>query len=374
MWFFRSPTVIYGRDALQALQTLEIRRPVIVTDKNVRKAGLVDIVLGNLTPEEYLIIDSIPEEPSIDEIASKLPNIVKFNPDTVIGLGGGSSMDAAKLLFFKTARPDLDYFDLTPLVTLNLKERHKLISIPTTSGTGSECTWAAVITDSLDKRKAELASPEIVSDFAILDPIMVLRMPSEVTKNTATDALTHAIEAYVSTWKNPYSDALAREAIHLITKGIIQVMNNPEDIDARSEVHIGASMAGSAFSNSQIGLVHALGHAFGALFSKPHGTSVGIFLPGVIKFNSETSESLYRELNDSFAPELKGSNLLESVLNFMNLLGRATKISDLGIVETEFAEKYEKLVDLCYESTGMVTNPRDVRKQDIVEILNEIKR
>ncbi len=374
MWFYRSPEIVYGPDSLQFLDTMEIRKAVIVTDRNIVAAGLLDVVKEHLPEAELHIIDSIREEPSLEEIETASGTISGFEPEWVIGIGGGSSMDAAKLIFFRIARPDLDFFDLTPLTRLDLKKNLGLIAIPTTSGTGSECTWAAVITDSRDKRKAELASPEVIPDIAVLDPVMVQNLPYEVTRNTATDALTHALEAYVSTWSNPYSDALARQAVSMITEGISEVVKNPSDADARSKVHIGASMAGSAFSNSQIGLAHAMGHALGAVFGKPHGTSVGIFLPGVVKFNSEVSGRRYEELNVQFAKAIRGTGLRESVLNFLRLLERPTIVSELGIDAETFRKSYGRMVDLSFESTGIVGNPRDVRKQDIQDILEEINR
>lgn len=373
MWFFRTPDVVFGPDSLQFLSTLNIKRAVIVTDSNISKAGLVDLVTRNLEGTEILVVDSIPQEPSIDEIAGNLKTVAEFKPDWVIGVGGGSSMDAAKLLFFKCARPDLDYFDITPLEPLGLKKKLGLIAIPTTSGTGSECTWAAVITDSADRRKAELASPEIIPDYAILDPAMVMDLPEKITGNTAADALTHAIEAYVSTWSNPYSDAFAQKAISLITEGIQKVLSNPHDVEGRDMVHTGASMAGSAFSNSQIGLAHAMGHAFGAIFEKPHGACVGIFLPGVVRFNSKTSGGRYAALNESFHENIRGKTLEESVMNFLTLIRAPLKISDLGIQVEEFNRSYDRIVDLSFESTGIIANPREVEKDDILDILDGIK-
>lgn len=372
MWFYRSPDIIYGPDSLQFLESLEIRRAVIVTDTNVRKAGLVDLVTANLNDTEIRVIDGIPEEPSIEEIAGKLESVVSFNPEWIIAVGGGSTIDAAKLLFFKSARPDLDYFDLTPLVSLGLKKKLGLIAIPTTSGTGSECTWAAVITDSNDKRKAELASPEVIPNYSILDPAMVLNLPPEITGNTATDALTHAIEAFVSTWKNPYSDALSVKAVSMLTKSIQDVVKDPKDPEARGNVHIGASMAGSAFSNAQIGLAHAVGHAFGSIFKRAHGICVGIFLPGVIRFNSSVSGERYDELNNAFDRNIRGKTLDESVSNFMKLLGRPLNITQLEISENSYRENFERIIELTFESTGIIGNPKDVKEQDIREILNGI--
>lgn len=365
--------MIYGPDSLQFLESLDIKRAVIVTDANVRKAGLIDLVTENLKESEILIIDSIPEEPSIEQIAGKLESVTGFNPDWIIGVGGGSSMDASKLLFFKSARPDLDYFDLTPLAFLGLKRKLGLIAIPTTSGTGSECSWAAVITDGRDKRKAELASPEIIPDYSILDPAMVLKLPEEITRNTATDALTHAVEAYASTWNNPYSDALAVKAVQMITDGIKGVVKDPDDVDSRNMVHIGASMAGSAFSNSQIGLAHAVGHSFGSVFGKPHGICVGIFLPAVIRFNGITTEERYSVLNSSVSPGIRGETLDKSVSNFLRLLGRPRNIGEMDIDAEEYSGSYERLIDLSFESTGIVGNPRDVKKQDVAEILDSIR-
>lgn len=373
MWYFRSPNIVFGEESLQFLSTLGIKRAVIVTDSNIRKAGLVELVTKNLEEAEILVVDGIPEEPSMEDIAGKLKKVSEFNPEWVIGVGGGSSMDASKLLFFKCARPDLDYFDITPLEHLGLKKKIGLIAIPTTSGTGSECTWAAVITDSTDGRKAELASPEIIPDYAILDPEMVLNLPKEITRNTAEDALTHAIEAYVSTWNNPYSDALAEKAVSMITEGIQRVISDPKDPEGRNMVHIGASMAGSAFSNSQIGLAHAMGHAFGAVFKKPHGNCVGIFLPGVVRFNSRDSFVRYSILNNAFHESMRGKTIEDSVSNFLRTIGAPLNIRDLQIGAKEFEENYERITDLSFESTGIIVNPREVTREDIIEILDGIR-
>lgn len=373
MWFFRSPQIVYGPESLQFLQSLDIKKAVIVTDRNVREAGLVDLVTEHLESSDIKIIDGIPEEPSIEQINEHLGSVTDFKPQFIIAVGGGSAMDAAKLLCFKFARPDLDYFDITPLEPLGVKGRIGLIAIPTTSGTGSDCTWAAVITDSNDKRKAEFASPEIMPDYSILDPVMVKDLPAEVTRNTVTDALTHAVEAYGATWRNPYSDALAEKAVSLITKGIVRVVQNQNDLEGRNLVHIGASMAGSAFSNSQIGLAHAIGHAFGSVYSLPHGSSVGIFLPHVIAFNSRIAEPRYADLNTYFCDELKKSTLEESVITFLDLLNRPRKIKDLGIDASMFEADFDHLIELSMESTGIITNPRDVEEADIRNILDSIR-
>lgn len=372
MWFYRSPTVVYGEDSLSFLETLEMKDVIIVTDGNISRTGVLDMVRKHIKCRSLQIIDYIREEPSVDEINDAVHRIGDFHPDTVIGLGGGSSMDAAKVILFRTARPELDFFDLTPLSYLGIKKGHTFIAIPTTAGTGSECSWAAVITDRNDGRKAELASPEIMPDFAILDPSVVSGMPPEVRRNTATDALTHAVEAYVSTWRNPYSDSLAKEAVRMITTGCFKLRKEPSNLEYESMVQIGASMAGSAFSNAQIGLAHALGHAFGSLFHKPHGLCVGLFLPRVIRFNDASSHERYEEMNHMFCKEMRGSNMEESVFNFLRFMGMPLSIGDAGIGREEFLANKEKLADLTFESTGIIGNPRDAKRSDIDLILTQM--
>ncbi|MCL4334973.1 MAG: iron-containing alcohol dehydrogenase [Candidatus Thermoplasmatota archaeon] len=372
MWFYRSPTVVYGDDALSFLESIDMKAVLIVTDRNISKSGILEKVKAHIFSPSVETIDYIKEEPSVDEINDAVEKIGNFKPDTIIGLGGGSSMDAAKVILFRLSRPDLDFFDLTPLSYLGIKKNHKFIAIPTTAGTGSECSWAAVVTDRNDGRKAEMASPEIMPDFAILDPSMVSGMPAEVRRNTATDALTHAIEAYVSTWKNPYSDSLAREAVMLITSGCAKLHDDPENMEYNSMVQIGASMAGSAFSNSQIGLAHALGHAFGAVFHKPHGLSVGIFLPRVIEFNDVSCHDRYEEINSFFSTDLRKENLEESVKSFLKFMGLPLYVEDAGIDVDEYMTRKKVVADLCFESTGIIGNPRDVSRSDIDKILSDM--
>ena len=248
MWFFRSPHIVFGEDSLSFLNTFDAGRIVIVTDKNILGAGLIDKVKKNLpeNAETFVISDILPE-PDYDNMLLHLDDVKKFAPDLFIGVGGGSSMDTAKILFALYERQDIHIYDITPLVKLNLRKKSHLIAIPTTSGTGSECSWAAVVSEKDEHRKNELASPEILPDYAILDPEMVLSLPREQTINTSVDAMTHAIEAYVARWANPYSDALAEKALELISNNILNVLNNPRNFDSRNSVHIGASMAGMSF-------------------------------------------------------------------------------------------------------------------------------
>ncbi len=366
MWFFRAPNIVFGEDSLSYLNGIEKNRILIVTDRNLAGAGLVKLVEEQL-PEgsETSIISDIPEEPTLDDIQERLARVNDFSPDLIIGLGGGSCMDAAKALFVLYERPDLDVYDITPLVNLNLRKKSNLFLVPTTSGTGSECTWAAVLSDGDHGRKNELASPEIIADYAILDPALVRKLPREITRNTAVDALTHAIEGRTSQWNNVYSNIFSDKAVELISTGLPRSLKDPDDLRAREDVHIGASMAGISFSNSQIGLAHAMGHSLGAHFRIPHGMTVGLYLPEIIEFNDPQCHEAYAELNSKFPESCRKESLAETVREFFKIIGQPLKIGECNIDPEEYRSNIPSLVELAEESTGVVTNPRDASSSDI---------
>jgi alcohol dehydrogenase class IV len=369
MWFFRSPEIVFGEDSISFLSSLEMRKAVIVTDRSLLKTDIPERVRKALpSGADSLILGDVSEEPRLTEMTSHLERIKEFSPDWFIAVGGGSAMDTTKILFSLYERPDLSVYDITPLVKLGLRKKSKLAAIPTTSGTGSECTWAAMLSvgeEGEEKRKHELASPEIIPDYAILDPSFVVSLPLEQTRNTASDAIAHAVEGYGSTWRNPFSDAMAEKAMELILGAIGDVMKDPKNLQLRNQVHIGASMAGLSFSNSQIGLVHALGHALGAHFKTPHGKAVALFLPHVVEFNYDACPERYDRLNKIVPDEYRGPRLSVSLENVMREIGQARCGHDAGIDEKKFLSALDTLVSLASESTGMVTNPKDSGSADL---------
>ena len=360
MWFFRAPSIVFGEEALSFLNNIDFRRIAIITDENIKRAGLVSLVLKEL-PEnsENIVVSDIPEEPTLADIKQRATAVGEFAPNLIIGLGGGSSMDAAKAIFTLYERPDIDIYDITPLVKLNLRNKARLILIPTTSGTGSECTWAAVLSDEDHSRKNELASTEIIADHAILDPALVLKLPPGITRNTAVDAITHAVEARSSQWRNYYSDIFAEKAIELITTNLPLVLKDPDNRKAREEVHIGASMAGIAFSNAQVGLAHAMGHSLGAHFRIPHGITVALYLPQVVEFSEPEAKESYNSLMMKMPHEFRRGNLADSLRAFFKSVGQPLNVKDCGIDRQSYMEKMDILVALAEESTGGVTNPRE---------------
>ncbi len=373
MWFFRAPSIVFGEEALSFLNNIDFRRIAIITDENIKRAGLVSLVLKEL-PEnsENIVVSDIPEEPTLADIKQRATAVGEFAPDLVIGLGGGSSMDAAKAIFTLYERPDIDIYDITPLVKLNLRNKARLILIPTTSGTGSECTWAAVLSDVDHSRKNELASTEIIADHAILDPALVLKLPPGITRNTAVDAITHAVEARSSQWRNYYSDIFAEKAIELITTNLPLVLKDPDNRKAREEVHIGASMAGIAFSNAQVGLAHAMGHSLGAHFRIPHGITVALYLPQVVEFSESEAKESYNSLMMKMPHEFRRGNLADSLRAFFKSVGQPLNVKDCGIDRQSYMEKMDTLVALAEESTGGVTNPREASSAQLREMFEKV--
>ncbi len=373
MWFFTSPrTIVFGEGALEYLKELEGKKVFIVTDKNLRKLGIVDKVVEQLkeTGMEIRIFDEVEPEPSKQTIKRGAKILSEFGADWIIGLGGGSCMDAAKAMWVLYERPDLTIEDITPFEKLNLRKKARLINIPTTSGTGADVTWAVVITDAERKVKLELASKEVVADISILDPALVLDLPPRLTADTGMDALVHAIEAYTVQWKNDFSDALALRAVQLIFKYLPRAFKNGRnDPEAREKMHNAATMSGLAFSNSQIGIVHAMGHSLGAVFKIPHGRSVAVFLPYVMEYNLSEAASLYAEIAEAIgitdgSDEEKARKLIEAIRNLMKEIEEPLSIKEMDIPREEFEAKLDELIEKANESTGTIVNPRVPTEED----------
>ena len=376
MWELTFPrTIIIGEGALDYLEELRGQRALIITDRTMRSLGILDEVARRLEKAglQVEVFDGVEPEPSKRIVERAVQVARSFGPDWIIGLGGGSCMDVAKAVFVLYERPDLALDEITPLAELGLRKKARLLNIPTTSGTGSEATWAIVITDEREQHKMELASREVVADVAILDPSLPASMPPRLTADTGLDALTHALEAYVSKWRNDFSDALALWAIRAVFRYLPRAYRNGQDMEAREKLHNAATMAGMAFSNSQICIAHAMGHALGALFKVPHGRSVAVFLPYTIEYNARVAADRYAEVADALglggedAAE-KTAKLVEAVRELLREVDGPLSVADLGISRADYEAKLEDLVDRAMSSTGTVANPRDVGRQEYARL------
>jgi len=376
LWELTLPrTLVIGEDALDYLRCLRGERALVITDRVLASLGLAERVASLLREAglEVRVFDRVEPEPSRRVVEEAVHLAREFEPDWIIGLGGGSCMDVAKAAFVLYERPDLTLDEIAPLAELGLRKKARLLNIPTTSGTGSEATWAIVITDEREKRKMELASREVVADVAILDPSLPASMPPRLTADTGLDALTHALEAYVSRWHNDFSDALALWAIRAVFRYLPRAYRNGQDAEAREKLHNAATMAGMAFSNSQICIAHAMGHALGALFKVPHGRSVAVFLPYTIEYNARAAADRYAEVADALGLGGEGAaekttKLVKAVRELLREVDGPLSVADLGIRRADYEARLEDLVDRAMSSTGTVANPRDVGRQEYARL------
>jgi alcohol dehydrogenase class IV len=357
--------VAFGEEALDALETVKGSRAMVVTDQTIRRLGFVEEVVQRLRKNgmEVLVFDEVEPEPSKETVMRGAERAREFSPDWFVGLGGGSCMDAAKAIWVMYERPDLRIEDITPMTELGLRRKARLVCIPTTSGTGSEATWAAVITSREEVFKAELASREILPDLSIVDPRLASKMPPSLTASTGMDVISHAVEAYLSQWSNPFSDALALQALRLAFRYLPRAHANGSDMEARDKMHVAATMAGMAFSNSQIGLIHAMGHSLGAVYHIPHGRTVGLFLPYGMEYAREVARE--RLVDIAWAAGLEAPSreetverLLGWVREFVRGLGEPLSVRELGIGREDFEGRLEELVRKAMQSTGIFTSPR----------------
>lgn len=365
MWEITFPrTIAAGEGALEHLKRIKGKRALIITGKIVRKIGFVDKVANYLKEAgvEAEIFEVEPE-PSVETIVQGAEFARNYGPDWIIGLGGGSNIDAAKAIWVLYERPDLEVASINPFIKLGMRKKARLICISTTSGSGSEATWATVISNPAEKRKMELANKELVPDMAIIDPELPMTMPQKLVADTGLDALTHAIEAYVSPLSNDFSDALAIKAIQTIFKYLRRSYGNPEDKEAREKMHNAATMAGMAFTNSEVGIVHALGHVIGGVFHISHGRAMAIILPYSIEYNAREAMERYADIARAIGIEAKTNSeavekLVEAIRELKRELGEPASLKETGISFDEFKKKLDDAVNKAMKSVVLRGNPR----------------
>ncbi|WP_409056837.1 bifunctional acetaldehyde-CoA/alcohol dehydrogenase [Streptomyces sp. SYP-A7185] len=303
-WFKVPPKIYFERNSLRYLGEMDaIRRVSIVTDKTMSALGFVarvtDILQARPQAVTVQVIDDVEPNPELATVRAGAARMRDFEPDTIIGLGGGSPMDAAKIMWLMYEHPEVEFadtkekfFDIRKRAFTfpGLGEKAQMVAIPTTSGTGSEVTPFAVISDPKAAQKYPLADYALTPNVAIVDPVLPLKLPATVTADSGFDALTHATEAYVSVYANDYTDGLCLQAIKLIFENLERcVVNGSADPEAREKMHNASTVAGMAFANAFLGLVHAMAHTLGNTFHVSHGRTNALLLPHVIRHNGTVS-------------------------------------------------------------------------------------
>jgi acetaldehyde dehydrogenase / alcohol dehydrogenase len=388
MWF-RIPNQIYFNvNAVDNIRNFPSRSTVIVTNPPLEQIGHVDIVRRYIPPQTLVHVTVIPDaEPELKTIMDGVEALNFYKADQIIALGGGSVIDAAKMMKLKYESPEANFEELgAPFLDLRKRvveyptekaNRARLIAVPTTSGTGSEVTPFAVLFDKARKRKVTLADYSLSPDIAILDPQFVMSMPKGLTADTGIDCLTHALEAGVSTYASPYTDSNAVQAIRLVFKYLPIAYENPHDEEARNMMHNAACIAAIAFSNASVGVSHALAHAFGAQFGVPHGRANALMLPHVMAYNASVpakfmpspnqpgyvAHKKYAMVSDllglgGHTVEEKVKNLVGAVEQLLDQLGMPRSIAALGISKEDFQQAMPDLVKTAFDDPSWLSNPR----------------
>jgi alcohol dehydrogenase len=350
-----------------------IQRALIVTDPGIIKFGLLDGAVANLKANnvELSIYSDVVADPPESVVMDAVSSAQAFGCDGVIGFGGGSSMDVAKLLavLIKGEQQLTDIYGVDQISGGRLP----LIQVPTTAGTGSEATMVSIITTG-ETTKAGVVSRTLLADKVILDAKLTLGLPPAVTAATGIDAMVHAIEAYTSKrLKNPLSDMLAREALRLMANNISTAVKQGDNLQAREAMLLGAMLAGQAFANAPVAAVHALAYPLGGNYHIPHGLSNSLVLPHVLRFNAPAAAELYAELAPIILPgrelpsdPLEVSDLLaEHFLQLAADLGLQTKLSQMNIAESDLPKLAEEAM---LQQRLLINNPRELSLDDALSI------
>lgn len=343
-------------------------RICLVTDSFLHRSGLLAPALASLDAAgwQVQVIDDVVADPP-EAVVLAAANLARsFGAEIILGLGGGSSMDVAKLIaaLAGSTQPLSDMYGVGKVTGPRLP----LVQIPTTAGTGSEVTPISIVTTG-ETTKAGVVSPQLYADLTLLDAELTLGLPPKITAATGIDAIVHAIEAYTSNVrKNPLSDMLAREALSLLTTHLLPAFKNGQDRVAREGMLLGAMLAGQAFANAPVAAVHALAYPIGGIFHVPHGLSNSLVLPHVLRFNAAVAAPLYAQLAAIAVPNCSGSDgaRTEALVVHLEMLAEATgierRLRDVGIATTDIARLTQ---DAMLQTRLLVNNPRALTEQDV---------
>lgn len=382
---FTLPRDLYhGKGALAELRSLKGKRAfVVVGGGSMKRFGFLDKAEQYLKEAgmEVRLYEGVEPDPSVETVMRGAAAMREFQPDWIVAMGGGSPIDAAKAMWVFYEHPEVTFEQLcVPFSFPTLRTKARFCAIPSTSGTATEVTSFAVITDNAKGVKYPLADFNITPDVAIVDPELAETMPKKLTANTGMDALTHAIEAYVSTMHCEYTDPLALHAIELISANLVKSYNG--DMAARAKMHDAQCLAGMAFSNALLGITHSMAHKTGAAFSGGHivhGAANAMYLPKVIRFNAAVPEAAERYAQIARFIHLDGDTTEELVaalvnrINEMNAeLNIPSRIKDYegGIIdEKEFMEKLPHVAELAVGDACTGSNPRKITPEQMAELL-----
>ena len=379
---FTLPRDIYhGKGCLEELKNLKGKKAfLVVGGGSMKRQGFLDKAVHYLKDGgmEVEVFEGVEPDPSVETVMRGAEAMRKFEPDWIVSMGGGSPIDAAKAMWAFYEYPETTFEDLiTPFSFPELRQKAKFAAIPSTSGTATEVTAFSVITNYQTGVKYPLADFNITPDVAIVDPDLVMGLPVKQVAYTGMDALTHAIEAYVSTLNGPFTDPLALQAIEMVLEYLPASYNG--NTHAREEMHYAQCLAGMAFSNALLGIVHSMAHKTGAAFSTghiPHGCANAIYLPYVIRYNAKNTVAADRYAEIARRMGLEGrsrqaliNSLCAKINEFNEKLNIPKTLKEFGINEDEFKEKVDRIAELAVGDACTGSNPREIDPANMAKLL-----
>lgn len=362
----------YGAGAISELAKLKGKKATIVIGGgSIKKSGNLDRIIAQLAIAgiETQVVEGVEHDPSVKTVLAGAKQMQEFGPDLIVGVGGGSPIDAAKAMWLFYEYPEHTFDEASVPFTLpQLRRKARFVAVPTTSGTGTEVTSFAVITDQETGIKYPIADYNLTPDVAILDPEMAADMPAQLVAHTGMDALAHAFEAFASNMATDITDALAIKSIEMIDRYLIDAYKGSKE--ARGKMHTAQCLAGMAFSNAILGIVHSMAHKSGHILDVPHGCANGIYLPHVIAFNAETAPEKYVAIADRL--KLSGGNDKEKIaalityINELNKkLGIPATLKAQGVDESLFNSNWENMAETAVADPCTGTNPRAINVNEM---------
>jgi len=376
---FRSPSTIhFGQGAAAKIGGEAKRRGagsvLLVTDGVLRSTGVIDPVLESLKEAglETVVFDGVDDEPTLEHVEQGLNLLRQNGCELLVGCGGGSPIDAAKAIAVKAGNEGgiADFMGIDKIPRPGLP----VLAVPTTAGTGSEATMVTIITDTETDVKMMIMSPHLMPDASVVDPLLTLKCPRHITASTGLDALTHAIEAYVSVKAQPMSDVLALSAVELLNGYLPRAWANPDDLEARSKTHLGALQAGMAFSNSSVALVHGMSRPIGANFHVPHGVSNAALLGVVTEFSLIGAPKRYARIAQAMDLPTHGLSELQAARRCADRAHeliqqlRIPSLTELGVTREKLDPVVQKMTEDALASGSPGNNPRKATREEIVEL------
>ncbi len=362
--------VYFGENALDHLKSISGKKAfIVIGSERMVKDGTAATIQGNLKEAgiESTLFIGVEADPSVETVMRGVEAMSEYQPDIIIGVGGGSPIDAAKAMWIFYENPEFTFEEAAkPFNLPTLRKKASFIAVTTTSGTGTEVTAFSIITDEKNNIKYPIADYNITPDVAIVDTNLVQSLSPLLVANTGMDAITHSFEAYVSVVANPMTDSLAMKSIEMIVDNVVNSYNG--DKAARDEMHIAQCMAGMSFSNAILGIVHSMAHKTGRLFGIPHGCANAIYLPYVVKYNAKEAGARYAQiakylgLAGNSTEELVDS-LVEKLVEMKSQMNMPKTLKEFGVDEAEFLKQLSVISEEACNDPCTGTNPRKIDPQ-----------